>query len=144
MTNGRPDLPGGPAARPGPALDVSASFPRDVSAVGSARAWLTHHLTAFGVGSAATDDAVLVISELVTNALRHGDGPVQARCTIDGRLLRLAVTDAGEALPILQSPDPTRVGGLGLQIVDQLSVDWGVSSAPGGKTVWAMLEPRTR
>ena len=51
----------------------------------------------------------------------------------------LSVTDSGDELPVVQPPDPMRVGGLGLRIVDRIAATWGVSPFPGGKTVWATI-----
>ena len=85
------------------------------------------------------DDAALVVSELVTNALRHGAGTVVLRASfVDGRL-NIAVTDSGDALPRQLPIDAERIGGLGLHIVERVSGEWGVSPFPGGKTVWAVL-----
>ena len=86
-----------------------------------------------------SSDAILVISELVTNALRHGLGEVVARTSVAGGVLSLSVTDSGAELPEMQPVDPLRVGGVGLHIVDRLSSQWGISPFPGGKTVWATM-----
>ena len=116
---------------------------REAESVADARSWLSSFLRDQHVGQAASSDAVLVISELVTNALRHGLGEIVARTALtDGGVLYLSVTDSGEELPELQPVDPSRVGGVGLHIVDRLSSEWGISPFPGGKTVWATMSGR--
>jgi anti-sigma regulatory factor (Ser/Thr protein kinase) len=114
-------------------------LPRDRRAPVDARDWLRAFL-ADRVPPVVAEDAALVLSELATNALRHGLGEVVARAALDADgVVQLSVTDSGGELPAMQPIDPTRVGGLGLRIVDQLSAAWGVAPFPGGKTVWATL-----
>jgi anti-sigma regulatory factor (Ser/Thr protein kinase) len=114
-------------------------LPRDRRTPVDARDWLRAFLDQ-RVPSDVADDAALVLSELATNALRHGLGEVVVRAAIDDDgAVQLSVTDSGDEQPAMQPIDPTRVGGLGLRIVDQLSVAWGVAPFPGGKTVWATL-----
>jgi anti-sigma regulatory factor (Ser/Thr protein kinase) len=117
-----------------------AVFARSTASVAAARAWMTAFLRAHDVPAAHEQDAALVISELVTNALRHGVGDVVTRGVLtDDHELHIAVTDSGSELPDVLPVDPSRVGGVGLHIVDRLSSRWGVSPFPGGKTVWATL-----
>jgi len=118
-------------------------FPRDIDAVGAARRWLAEFLDGHHRSAAQTQDAELVVSELVTNALRHGLGDVVVRSALDDDVLQVAVTDSGPELPELQPVDPDRIGGVGLQIVDRLASKWGVAAFPGGKTVWAVLVSRS-
>jgi anti-sigma regulatory factor (Ser/Thr protein kinase) len=122
---------------------AQAVFTRATSSVASARGWLTSFLQDSESSVAATDVAVLVMSELVTNAVRHGDGDIVTRVALVAGEVRIAVTDSGAALPELLPADPHRVGGVGLLIVDRLADRWGVDRFPGGKTVWATL-PSTR
>ena len=118
---------------------VMTLLPRDRRAAVDARDWLAEFL-AGRVAPALAADASLVVSELTTNALRHGLGEVVVRAAIDGDgSVQLSVSDSGDELPALQPPDPDRIGGLGLRIVDQLCTAWGVAPFPGGKTVWATL-----
>jgi anti-sigma regulatory factor (Ser/Thr protein kinase) len=113
---------------------------RDTSAVPTARAWLADFLGEHHIESRICDDATLIASEMVTNALRHGTGGVVIRVTITpGREIRLAVIDSGDGMPQVQPKDPSRIGGLGLRIVEEIADDWGVSKFPGGTTVWAVL-----
>ncbi|MFC5910395.1 ATP-binding protein [Streptacidiphilus monticola] len=117
------------------------------------------------------DDAVLVLSELLSNACRHarplaaaeparipgdGDEGAEVEELSDGRvvvawelhsdgLLTVEVTDGGgHTRPMRSSPSLTARGGRGLGIVGQLAMDWGVRSAPGEQTVWAVLRVRAR
>jgi anti-sigma regulatory factor (Ser/Thr protein kinase) len=124
---------------PTPAVIVLA---RGVQEVGRSRRWLREVLGG-GADRRQVDDACLVMSELVTNALRHGLGRVvvHTSTTVDGTV-RLSVTDWTEDAPQLLPADPARVGGLGMHVVDALAGDWGVAAFPGGKTVWAWI-PRS-
>ncbi|MEO3976396.1 ATP-binding protein [Streptomyces sp. CAU 1734] len=91
---------------------------------------------------AAAEDVLLVVSELVTNACLHAEGPEELRVGCDGRVLRLEVTDRGAGQPAPRTPHRAgRPGGHGMFIVQRLCVDWGVTRVPGapGKTVWAEL-----
>lgn len=91
---------------------------------------------------AAFPDAVLILSELVTNAVLHANC-AQLRIDIDvhddGRL-RLAVIDTDTSQPVVRQPTPDEVGGLGLLIVDSLASDWGVEVTQSAKAVWAEIQ----
>jgi len=88
-----------------------------------------------------TETALLLVSELATNAIRHGTPPVRLSLRLDADRLRVEVTDASPALPRLGPAGPDQVGGRGLQIVQQLAARWGahVSRSRIGKTVWFEL-----
>jgi len=97
------------------------------------------------------DVAGLVVSELVTNALRHGMTQARPRtdeCPIRLRLLGQApyvmimVTDPGRGIPVLRDPDPCDENGRGLNVVESCCVRWGWHLLDeGGKVVWALLHP---
>ena len=97
------------------------------------------------------DVAGLVVSELVTNALRHGvpaGPPVTSECPIRLRLLGQApyvmcmVTDPGTGIPMLREPGPCAENGRGLNVVESCCVRWGWHLLDeGGKVVWALLHP---
>jgi hypothetical protein len=91
---------------------------------------------------AAAEDVLLVVSELVTNACLHADGPDRLWIACDGKVIRLEVTDRGTGQPAPRTPHRAgRPGGHGMFIVQRLCLDWGVVRTPGvaGKTVWAEL-----
>lgn len=91
---------------------------------------------------AAAEDALLVVSELVTNACLHTGGPQELRIGRGSRALRVEVADAGGGKPAPRDPhQPGRPGGHGMFIVQRLCLDWGVERDPdgAGKTVWAEL-----
>ena len=116
-----------------------AVFARDVLSVSSAREWLSRFLADHHVTSTVSADACLVLSELVTNALRHGLGDIVTLGSVDDAEVRVSVTDSGDELPDLLPTSPDRIGGLGLHVVGRVADNWGVASFPGGKTVWATL-----
>ncbi|MFD9328919.1 ATP-binding protein [Streptomyces sp. NPDC060065] len=91
---------------------------------------------------AAAEDVLLVVSELVTNACLHAEGPEELRIACDNKVLRIEVSDRGAGQPAPRTPHRAgRPGGHGMFIVQRLCLDWGVVRTPGGvgKTVWAEL-----
>jgi anti-sigma regulatory factor (Ser/Thr protein kinase) len=93
------------------------------------------------------DQVVLLTSELVTNAVLHGRGPVELRIEDDGRLIRIEISD-GHPDPLPRDgdrPPDTQQSGRGLLIVDSLADRWGyrLHRAPPGKTVWFELRYET-
>lgn len=93
-------------------------------------------------GRAAAEDVLLVVSELVTNACLHAEGPEEIRIACTAKVLRVEVVDSGAGQPAPRTPHRAgRPGGHGMFIVQRLCLDWGVLRVPGrpGKTVWAEL-----
>ncbi|MFF5255829.1 ATP-binding protein [Streptomyces leeuwenhoekii] len=91
---------------------------------------------------AAAEDVLLVVSELVTNACLHAEGPDELRISCDRKVIRLEVSDRGTGQPSPRTPHRAgRPGGHGMFIVQRLCLDWGVVRTPGvaGKRVWAEL-----
>ncbi|MCF1599995.1 ATP-binding protein [Streptomyces muensis] len=91
---------------------------------------------------AAAEDVLLVVSELVTNACLHAEGPDQLWIACDNKVIRVEVSDKGTGQPAPRTPHRAgRPGGHGMFIVQRLCLDWGVMRTPGvaGKTVWAEL-----
>ncbi len=84
------------------------------------------------------DVAELLVSELVTNALRYGAGPIRLRL-LRGRALLCEVSDAVPALPRLREAGDDDEGGRGMQLVTTLAERWGSRRTGHGKTVWFEL-----
>lgn len=101
--------------------------------------------------SVLTDMAELVVSELVTNALRHGvpsapaavgDQCIRLRLLAQAPFVICIVTDPGTDIPVLRDSGPTEESGRGLNVVESCSVRWGWQLLDeGGKIVWALLHP---
>jgi anti-sigma regulatory factor (Ser/Thr protein kinase) len=116
---------------------VQWTLPAGPEAVGTVRHRL--HALLGGQPHVSLDDVVLAASEVVTNAVLHGEGPVDVQISMRGPVLRVEVTDDGEPVPV-HGPelDEDAESGRGLFIVDVLASRWGVvPTSPGpGKTVW--------
>ena len=101
-------------------------------------------LGAWGLGSDC-EPYELAVSELATNALVHGSGPIEVSVSVNGDVVHLEVSDQGpEAESSLDSlhVGPADVGGWGLKIIDGLSDDWGESHEADRTRVW--MERRYR
>ena len=118
-------------------------YDRQAASAAEARSWTDAFLAERAIDGRVRDDALLVVSELVTNALMHGEGAIVLRASATASAVRLSVTDSGVDLPELLPLDPKRIGGLGLIVVDRIAAEWGVAPFPGGKTVWAALSLST-
>jgi hypothetical protein len=86
---------------------------------------------------AAVDDALLVVTELATNALRHGGGDPVLRLSVDGADVRIEVFDDNPAPPVRRPAGAD--GGWGLALVDRLSSVRGTARHGRGKVVWCVL-----
>ncbi|MFI0156331.1 ATP-binding protein [Streptomyces lydicus] len=142
------------------------AVPHGPVGVGMARRRMREELFASGVQDSVVDDAVLILSELLSNSCRHarpiydnesygspraaskdpsceaGPASVRASWRIDAQgRLTVAVTDGGgPTRPLPATPSVTAHGGRGLAIIRSLAKDWGVrDTVPGEVTVWAVL-----
>jgi anti-sigma regulatory factor (Ser/Thr protein kinase) len=92
-------------------------------------------------GLAGQSDLLLVVSELVTNAVLHGHGPVELMIRRTTDSIRVEVFDAEQALPTLLDPGPTDLHGRGLLLVDNVARSWGAEPIPDdGKHVWCEVD----
>jgi anti-sigma regulatory factor (Ser/Thr protein kinase) len=120
-------------------------LPFTPASVGVARRRLVSDLIEAGIYGSTISDAALVLSELLSNALRHG-APLPGSCLrvawhIDADSVRVSVSDGGGPnRPELGEPTQSTTGGRGLRIVAKLSRRWGSGSDEEGTTVWAEVE----
>lgn len=139
-----------PTPRPSPAAlpqDIEFRLPRHARSVGRARALLREQATSWKLPDEVTETAVLLLSELMTNAYRHAKvspgREIWARCVLngDGRL-HVSVTDASDTLPTPREASLEDETGRGIALVAALADDWGAAPRPCGigKTVWFELK----
>ncbi|WP_124269169.1 ATP-binding protein [Streptomyces sp. ADI96-02] len=132
----------------------SMAVPHGPAGVGQARHRMREQLRGNGVSDAVVDDAVLILSELLSNAYRHGrplgrhtdvgEGDVLAGWRVEpGGGLTVEVTDGGgPTRPVPSTPSVTARGGRGLTIIGALAQEWGVRDDSSGEvTVWALVSP---
>jgi len=109
------------------------------TAVAQARDLIRERLLTWGLPGLA-DVIELLVSELVTNALRYGVAPFGLRMTRDSISVLVEVSDGNPTVPRLRTVTPfDDEGGRGLHLVDELAADWGVRGRQQGKTVWFTL-----
>ncbi|MEW2396593.1 ATP-binding protein [Streptomyces sp. NPDC046862] len=131
----------------------SMAVPHGPAGVGEARHRMRDQLRTGGVAEAVIDDAVLILSELLSNACKHGrplgddafagDGDVRAAWCVDpsGRLTVEVTDGGGPTRPVPATPSVTAHGGRGLNIITALADDWGVrDDARGEVTVWVVVQ----
>lgn len=130
----------------------SMAVPHGPAGVGQARHRMREQLRSNGVSDTVVDDAVLILSELLSNACRHGrplgrhaevgDGDIRAAWRVDTTGgLTVEVTDGGgPTRPVPATPSVTARGGRGLNIISALAQEWGVRDDRSGEvTVWALV-----
>ncbi|NBM18498.1 ATP-binding protein [Streptomyces sp. GC420] len=130
----------------------SMAVPHGPAGVGRARHRMREELHDSGVSDAVIDDAVLILSELLSNSCRHGrplgdreagDGDIRAAWRVDtaGRLTVEVTDGGGPTRPVPATPSVTARGGRGLNIISALAKDWGVRDnlASGEVTVWVVV-----
>jgi anti-sigma regulatory factor (Ser/Thr protein kinase) len=119
------------------AADRVASFqlPADPALVARARSLTSRQLTEWGL-ELLVFSTEIIVSELVTNAIRHARGPIALRLIHTENLI-CEVSDSSLSAPHLRRARTTDEGGRGLYLVAQLSSDWGTRYTRDGKTIWA-------
>ncbi|WP_327697470.1 ATP-binding protein [Streptomyces sp. NBC_00459] len=117
------------------------SFPAEPGAVRGARAVVRGQLRDWGL-DAVGDIAALLVSELVTNSLRHATGPIGVRLVRPAGGVATLLVEVSDPLPDPpreRAASPEEEGGRGLQLVAHSSSRWGTRPADAGKTVWFEL-----
>ena len=132
-------------------MDKQVTLPDGPEGASFARRAMARAAVLWRLDRDMTETALLLVSELATNAIRHGTPPIRLSLRLDRDRqqrdrLRVEVTDCSPSLPELSQPEPDQIGGRGLQIVQLLSARWGTSPSPRrlGKTVWFELSGMLR
>jgi serine/threonine-protein kinase RsbW len=106
------------------------------ASVRAARLFTADVLGDDGVESSVIELAVLLVSELVTNAAVHAGSGVRITVHVDSHWVRIEVEDEGPGEPVMGPLTPTQLRGRGLAVVDRLSTDWGADLHDDHKVVW--------
>ena len=128
---------------------ASVCVPHERGGVGVARHAFADQLASSGVDGPAREDAVLVLSELVTNAIKHAaplpSGEIRVRWSIQDDCLHMEITDGGALTrPHAGVATIASLGGRGLDIVRSVSDHWGVTEDHDCVTVWADVNRNQR
>jgi anti-sigma regulatory factor (Ser/Thr protein kinase) len=118
------------------------TFDCNPSAAKSGREFCSQHLRAVidtPEANRYVDDAELVTSELLTNAVNAGCADTRLLINLHHDHVRIGVRDNAQGSPHMDDPTPEQSHGRGLRIVDHLAADWGVRGAGAGKEVWANI-----
>ncbi|MEU3597543.1 ATP-binding protein [Streptomyces sp. NPDC006798] len=129
------DMPPAPDPADGEACEVICES--NELSVREMRVFSRDRLGRWCLASEAADDIELVVSELVTNAVRHGRGPVRLRLTRSTRDVCVEVTGREQVVAAHRRAGPDDESGRGLLIVAALSAAWGISA--DGRTVWSRI-----
>ena len=121
-------------------LSTTLTVTADATATRSARALVRDLCATASIGPQAVETAVLLVTELVSNAIQHGGGSALVDADVDRTRLRVAVADSDPRLPTaaLAAIDAER--GRGLLLVEALSSRWGATPRDDGKVVWFELD----
>jgi anti-sigma regulatory factor (Ser/Thr protein kinase) len=111
----------------------TARVPSDLRTI---RLRVGRKLAAAGCTAEGIDDTLVMLSELMTNALLHAGSEARVHLLIAAGRVRVTVCDTSGEAPVVRPLDAERVGGNGLRIVQALADDWGASSLGSGKEVW--------
>jgi anti-sigma regulatory factor (Ser/Thr protein kinase) len=117
----------------------AASFAAIPASVAGARRFATNAVQT--LPRDVRDAVSVIVSELVTNSVRHGSSTFELRIVDEPGRILIEVEDDSAGEPVLRSAGPLDTSGRGLQIVRELSDNWGIANSPGrvGKTVWAVV-----
>jgi anti-sigma regulatory factor (Ser/Thr protein kinase) len=118
---------------------VRTQLPTGTMAVPVARRFATETLRGWRFPTETIEIAELVVSELVGNAVVHGDVPAEMPLTLRVCTVRMDVRDRNPAMPTVMSPTPEEDRHRGLLIVSALTSAWGTERTAAGKSVWAEL-----
>ena len=127
-----------------PMMVSTTALEMSPQSVRQARNFFRSRADRLGASAEVREAGSLAVSEIVTNAVRYGAGPIELRTMLERSSIRVEVSDRGAAMPVATSAEPDMTGGRGLGIIDAVAQAWGCDRHRdgGGKTVWFTL-PRS-
>lgn len=111
-------------------------LPHLPEAVPEARRAVRRVLTERGTPDESVAVAELLVSELVTNAVKYGEPPIWLLLELRPGLIHASISDTSTSLPTRRDPTPVSEGGRGLLVLDALAGAWGAATADAGKYLW--------
>lgn len=121
-------------------LNTTLVVSADHAAARSARTVVRDLCATAAVGSETVEIAVLLVTELVSNAIEHGGGTAVVDAVIDRRRLRVRVDDDDPTIPSVSVGNLDADRGRGMLLVEALSARWGATPREHGKTIWFELD----
>ncbi|MDT4980697.1 MAG: hypothetical protein QOG07_2576 [Pseudonocardiales bacterium] len=122
-------------------LRAIVDLPASSRSAATARALVCAILPAWGLAPIA-EDAALVVSEMVANAVQHAPGSASHELEIvrRSRGVRIYISDGSPAVPVVAELSHSRPHGRGMRVIEELSSSWGSDEHHGGKRVWVDLD----
>ena len=123
-------------------LRAQFELPPNPASAGAGRRAVFQVLSAWDVPAETVDDTVLIVSELVTNAVIHApaEPPLGLELSVRDGVLRVALSDYNPAPPRRRSPSGQDEGGRGIGILESLASRWGVVARRDGKALWFEID----
>ena len=123
---------------------VLRELPNAATACADGRSFVAVQLSRWQMPTQVSDEATLLTSELIANAVRHAPPPLCLEITVHTTKIRIEVHDSDPIAPVLTRPDFTSSGGRGVWLVDTIASRWGYRPEPPGKVVWFEIDLPTR
>lgn len=117
------------------------TLPPAPASAGAGRRFVADVLWQRGFSTDVIDDAMLLTSEVVTNAVVHAGTDVDLVVLVDAAMARIEVHDGLAVVPVVSPPEPLAPAGRGLGVILALAEAWGVCGSGDGKCVWFELRP---
>ena len=133
-------------AHPAEGQEAGVRVPDRLDSIPAARAFLARLLDGWGIADDVIDDASLLASELMSNAVKHGGGVVDLQIEAEDGVLHVGVHDDAVGAPVVNRASSTSSGGRWMWIVQSVAHDWGTDPDASGKTVWfdlSLQQPAT-
>ncbi len=117
------------------------TLPPNAASPAAGRRFVADVLWQRGFSTDVIDDAVLLTSEAVTNAVVHAGTPIDVVVTVDAAMARIEVHDGHPGIPVVRTAAPDAASGRGLRVIEALAEEWGVNHSGDGTCLWFEMRP---